>query len=84
MKATKDELLEKASMVYRKVEKNGKRCAPGARNLGQFFGFLDCGRWSNAERERHKALLGRDRLGMRKQWPDKDLLREDGVCLRGS
>jgi hypothetical protein len=53
-------------------------------NLDQLFGFLDCWRRANAERERNQALLGGDWFGLRKRRPDKSLLGKDGGGLRSS
>jgi hypothetical protein len=43
-------------------------------NLDQLFGFLDCGRWANVERERRQALLGGYRLGPENGRPNKYLV----------
>jgi hypothetical protein len=46
----------------------------GAQNLDQLFGFLDYWRRANAERKRHQALLGGDRLRPGNQDSNKRLV----------
>jgi len=45
--------------------------------LIQLFGFLDCGGRANAERERHQALLGRNRFRLPKSSPNICLVGKD-------